>query len=90
MARQPNPARASLEQQLVELVSERLLETQADFHTDSNLYENGLDSMGIMQLLVLVEEEFGVAIPESEFTRHNFSTVRHLAQLIREHHQRAA
>jgi acyl carrier protein len=47
-------------------------------------YEAGLDSMAIMQLLILVEEEFGVNIPESDLTRENFSNIRHLAHLIHE------
>ena len=90
MASQPNPALESIEQQLVTLISERLLETQSGFDADSNLYQNGLDSMAIMQLLVMVEEEYGVAIPERDLTRQNFSTTRHLAQLIRERSARAA
>jgi len=72
-----------MEQQLVQLVSERLLETRPGFDVDSNLYESGLDSMAIMQLLILIEEEYGVALPESELTRQNFSTVRSVAGLIR-------
>ena len=83
MATQPIPQQANLEQQLAALVSERLLETPSDFNEDSDLYESGLDSMAIMQLLILVEEEFGVALPESELTRQNFSTVRSIAGLIR-------
>lgn len=83
MATQPIPQQESLEQQLVHLVSERLLETQPGFNADSNLYESGLDSMAIMQLLILIEEEYGVALPESELTRQNFSTVRSVAGLIR-------
>lgn len=72
-----------MEQQLVQLVSERLLETQPGFNVDSNLYDSGLDSMAIMQLLILLEEEYGVAVPESELTRQNFSTVRSVARLVR-------
>ena len=87
MASQPIPALETLEQQFVVLVSERLLEVQPGFGADSNLYDNGLDSMAIMQLLLLVEEEYGVAIPESELTHRNFKTVRQIAQLI---HERAA
>jgi len=83
MATQPIPQQESLEQQLVQLVSERLLETQPGFDADSNLYDSGLDSMAIMQLLILIEEEYGVALPESELTRQNFSTVRSVAGLIR-------
>jgi len=83
MATQPIPQQATLEQQLVTLVSERLLETPPGFNEDSDLYESGLDSMAIMQLLILVEEEYGIALPESELTRQNFSTVRNVASLIR-------
>lgn len=90
MAIQPIPQQESLEQQLVQLVSERLLETQPGFNADSNLYDSGLDSMAIMQLLILLEEEYGVALPESELTRQNFSTVRGVAALIRARAARSA
>jgi acyl carrier protein len=88
MPSQPLPALDHLDQQLVTLVSERLLETPPGFDADSNLYEAGLDSMALMQLLILVEEEYGVSIPESALTKQNFSTVRHLSQII--HQRRAA
>ena len=90
MPSQPNPAREPLEKQLVILISERLLGAQPGFDVDSDLYDFGLDSMAIMQLLVLVEAEYGVAIPESDLTRHNFSTTRQLAQIIRQRSARAA
>ncbi len=67
---------------LVALIPERLLETGDGFTADSDLYENGLDSMAIMQLLVLIEEEFGVAIPESELTRENFRSARRIAEVL--------
>ena len=83
MATQPIPQQANLEQQLVTLVSERLLETQPGFNESSDLYESGLDSMAIMQFLILIEEEYGIAIPEADLTKQNFSTVRNVAALIR-------
>ena len=83
MATQPIPQQEPLEQQLVHLVRERLLETQPGFGADSDLYDSGLDSMAIMQFLILIEEEYGVALPEGELTRQNFSTVRSVAGLIR-------
>jgi acyl carrier protein len=84
MAREPIPATTDLEQQLLALVSGRLLEPRAPFTADCDLYDAGLDSMAIMRLLVIIEEEYGVSIPERDLTRHNFSTIRHLAHLIRE------
>jgi len=82
MANRPIPARETLELQLVSLISERLLETPPGFDAGSDLYEHGLDSMAIMQLLVLLEEEYGVALPESALTRKNFGSVRQLATLL--------
>ena len=60
-----------------------LLEIEEPFDVDSDLFAAGLDSMAIMQFLILIEEEYGVALPESELTRQNFSTVRSIAGLIR-------
>lgn len=84
MASHPTSAIDPLEPKLVTMIRERLLETQPGFDADSNLYEAGLDSMALMQLLIIVEEEYGVSIPEGDLTKQNFSTTRHLAQLIRE------
>ena len=83
MAVRPVPSTAVLEQQLVVLLRERLLETVAPLGVTTDLYSLGLDSMAIMQLLILVEEEYGVSLPEGALTRENFSTARQLARLIR-------
>ncbi len=64
MATRPISPQEPLEPQLVQLVSKRLLETRPGFNEDSNLYDSGLDSMAIMQLLILIEEEYGVALPD--------------------------
>ncbi|MBV9127159.1 MAG: acyl carrier protein [Verrucomicrobia bacterium] len=85
MAARPLPAPALLEAELVVLVRERLLETPPGFHAESNLYLAGLDSMSIMQLIILVEEEYGVSLPDGALTKDNISTVRQLAQVIRAH-----
>ena len=83
MAVCPVPSTELLEQQLIVLLRERLLETAASLDATTDLYALGLDSMAIMQLLILVEEEYGVSLPEGSLTRENFSTVRQLAALIR-------
>jgi acyl carrier protein len=78
----PIPPQAVLEQQLMTLLRERLLETSASFDTATDLYSLGMDSMGIMQMLILIEEEYGVALPECALTRRNFTTVQQVARLI--------
>ncbi len=76
------PPLDTLEQQLVALLRERLLETPAPFEASTDLYSLGMDSMAIMQLLILIEEEYGVALPECALTRQNFTTVHQLARII--------
>ncbi|HEY5894395.1 MAG TPA: acyl carrier protein [Chthoniobacterales bacterium] len=76
------PQLGSLEAQLLALIQERLLETPPDFDVDTNLYDSGLDSMAIMQLLLLLEENFGVVLIDADLTRKNFSDIRHLARLV--------
>lgn len=71
-----------LAEELVVLIRERLLETPPGFHSGSDLYEHGLDSMAIMQLLLLIEEKYGVLLPDADLTKDNFHTPLALAHLI--------
>ena len=61
-----------------------LIETGADFGIDSDLFAAGLDSMSIMQLTLLIEEEFGAHLPDRLITRATFSTARKIAAAIGE------
>ena len=89
MPRQVPPLN-TLEPQLVLLLSERLFETPQPFDATTDLYSLGMDSMAIMQLLIIIEEEYGVALPECGLTRQNFTTVRQLAHLILAQNRTAA
>lgn len=64
------------------LVERHVLELAADFPADGDLFEAGMDSMAIMQLLLHLEEEFGTNIPMAEVTRENFSTTIAIARLV--------
>lgn len=80
----------SLETQLLLLVRDQVLGPHAVFDAETNLYAQGLDSMALMHLLVLLERDFGVVVPERAVTRPNFCSIRQLATLIREGEARAA
>ena len=75
-------ARSSRKTKLLELVSQDILEVGPDFNAQSNLFDAGLDSMAIMQLLILIEQNFGVRLPAAKLTRANFSSVADLARLM--------
>ncbi len=74
---------ADLESRLLRLISGSLLAVGEDFHVRSDLFAAGLDSMAIMQLLLLIEEEMGVVIPAESVSREHFATVETLAKLVR-------
>ena len=50
----------------------------------------GLDSMAMMQLLLLIEERFGLTINPAEMTRERFATASALAGFLGEKRRLAA
>lgn len=67
-----------------ELIDGQLIDLDPGFGSDADLFAAGLDSMAIMQLLLLIEENFGVQIPMGEVTRENFHTTEAIARLVTE------
>lgn len=72
-----------LEGHMLALIREKLLETGGEMTPASDLFAAGLDSMGIMQMMIAIEERYGLRIPEGEVTKQNFSNVSNLSALIR-------
>ena len=71
-----------MEDELTELIRTEILDTAEPLAAGSDLFAAGLDSMGIMQLLLAIEDRYGVAIDPAELSRENFSTVGKIAALI--------
>ncbi len=84
MSQSPLPDLVSLEQQIISSIGERILELPPGFDATSDLSAAGLDSMATMQLLLLLEEKFGVTLPDSEVSCVNFQNVHQLARLVRD------
>lgn len=59
-----------------------LLEGGENLDLDSDLFAAGLDSMSIMQLTMIIEEDFGVQLADRLITRATFFSARSLAQAI--------
>ena len=66
------------------LNGEGLLDLDWDFPEDGDLFAAGLDSMAVMQLVVAVEDEYGVELTPDDLTRANLATPITLAKLIAE------
>lgn len=52
------------------------------FSDDDDLLDAGLDSMGLMRLIMFVEKEFGVVLPDAEIEPHNVRSLNALEQWI--------
>lgn len=73
-----------MENELTLLLRTEILDTTEVLTPRSDLFAAGLDSMGIMQLLLAIEDRFGVAIDPADLSRENFSTAEKIAALIAE------
>jgi len=80
----PVPEHEVLEKKLTALIGKYVLELPAGFDRESDLARAGLDSMALMQLLILIENNFGLMLSEADLSRENFTCIRSLAALIRE------
>jgi len=71
-----------LAERLLTRIRADLLETPDGFSVDSDLFAAGLDSMAIMQLTLIIEEEFGVTLPDRLITRTTFGSARRIAEAL--------
>jgi len=72
-----------LEERIAALIKENFLEVPGELEPTADLFALGLDSMGIMKLLILIEQSFGVRIPDRAVTQDNFRSPVRIAELIR-------
>lgn len=54
----------------------------ADVHPESRLVDIGLDSMDMVALMLKVEAEFDLILPQPEITPENFQSVKTLEVMI--------
>ena len=75
-------ANQKLKTQLMELVEGHLVGFGRNLSAEEDLFEAGLESMGIMQLIIQIEEKLGLVIGDGHVTRENFASVAALAALV--------
>jgi D-alanine--poly(phosphoribitol) ligase subunit 2 len=61
------------------------LEDPDAFGENDDLLQAGLDSMSIMRLVLFIENEFGVVLPDDELTPENMLTLSRLENWIKRH-----
>jgi acyl carrier protein len=64
------------------LCEEGIVDLPAGFPANGDLFAEGMDSMAVMQLIVVAEERFGAIIGPEDTGRENLATPADLARLI--------
>jgi len=55
---------------------------RADVGIDEDLLDCGLTSLDMVNLMLAVEDEFGIEIPQSQMTPDNFRTIAAIDRLV--------
>ena len=76
------PTLESLQQMIFQVLREELLEASDGFTPQTDLVEAGLDSLGLTQLLLTIEEKTGIWVDEAELTPENLESTEALAACV--------
>ena len=70
--------------QVIEIIDELFMEDVSDM-MDEDLFDAGvLDSMGTVELIVELENRFGIRVPVSEFGRDDWNTANEIVEGVTE------
>jgi len=71
-----------IEESLIREVAAILSKDPDSIEPEKPLHEMGIDSLGFVELLVLIEKKFKIKLMESGLTRDDFRTIRSLSSKI--------
>ncbi len=65
--------------QLTAYLKKRFLASGVEIQPADKFADIGIDSMSVVELVMLIEEEFGIVIPVDQLTRENLASLDSLA-----------
>ena len=76
-----------MKKKLREFIFEELIfvANPEQFKDEDDLLEAGLDSMGIMRLIMFIEDNYGITLPDTEIEPDNVQNFNALEQWILKH-----
>lgn len=75
----------NLDEQIIELIIDITGEEEIGDYRDDDLFEEDvLDSLGAIELLVRIKEQFGVPIAPTELERSEMNTVNKIIERVQE------
>ncbi|MHB8993922.1 MAG: acyl carrier protein [Armatimonadota bacterium] len=79
------PANAELKQQIKDMIVERLFlsVSPSDIPDEGNLMDlYNIDSVNLFEIVVGLEEDFGISLEDADFSTETFSTVENIAGYV--------
>jgi acyl carrier protein len=76
----------TIEEQIREYIASNMLFSDNGYPYDDStsfLEEGIVDSTGVLELILFLEEDFGIKVPDEDITPDNFDSVLRLATYIR-------
>lgn len=78
-------ANENIEERIIELLVDITGEEEIGDYRDDDLFEEDvLDSLGAIELLVRLKEEFGIAIAPTELEREEMNSVNKIVERVQE------
>jgi acyl carrier protein len=71
-----------MEQRIKNLILQRILTCKENLSETVRLREQGFTSLMFVELILMLEEEFGMEIPDEDLTLEHFSSIRKIAEYI--------
>lgn len=71
-----------IKEQLVFFLNNEIFDPSIQIQADTDLFESGFDSFSLVKLLVFIEKQYNLQVPEDRLTEDTLRNVNRLSELI--------
>ncbi len=71
-----------IKEQLVSFLHNEIFDSSIQIKVDTDLFESGFDSFSLVKLLVFIEKQYSIQVPEDRLTEDTLRNVNRLSELI--------
>jgi acyl carrier protein len=75
----------TMKQRIKDLILKRVMTCKENLSETLMLREQGFTSLMFVELILALEEEFGIEIPDEDLTPDHFSSIRKIAEYVQSH-----
>ncbi|MFW5901934.1 MAG: acyl carrier protein [Thermodesulfobacteriota bacterium] len=73
-----------IEAMLLDFLNTEIYDPSVGIKADTHLIRAGLDSFSLLKILVFIEKNFSLRIPEAEINEDRMKSIRNIARLVHE------